>query len=417
MSSERPLKPKVSVVIPCYNQGEFIDEAVESVLNQTCRDFEIIIVDDGSTDEGTRLKLRGYDRPMTRVVHTRNMGLPSARNNGIREAKGEFILPLDADDRIGAAYLEEALKIFEARPNAGIVYCEAAYFGTKDGAWDTGQFSLERILVENIIFCSALFRKADWEKAGGYRPNMVYGFEDWDFWLSLLDLGREAYKVPRKLFFYRTKDSSMVAEMDKYRRSAMMLQNYLNHRDLYGKLFFEMIFDQLPRVPLCQLYVDTGLGFEEGRSLLRRIDGKGARLIEFDLNGFDGIRRLRFDPINDCAAVRIGEITVYTRGKGRERITGYGHNGVEKDGYLLFATDDPQIYIDLEDIERPEKLTASLDLITIGPEVLKERNIDLEKEVRGLRDELDGIYESRGWKFLSKYPGMRERLFPSGSKR
>ncbi len=416
MSSERPLTPKVSVVIPCYNHGEYIDEAVESVLNQTCRDFEIIIVNDGSTDEGTNLKLRAYDRPRTRVMHTRNMGLPSARNNGIREAKGEFILPLDADDRIGAAYMEEALKVFESRPNTGIVYCEAAYFGTRDGAWDTWEFSFERILLENMIFCSAFFRRADWEKSGGYRPNMVYGFEDWDFWLSLIELGREVYKIPRKLFFYRTKDSSMIGGMDKYKRTTMMLQNYLNHKELYGKLFFEKICDLLPGVPCSQLFIDTGMGFSEEDSLMRRICDRGIRRIEFDLGGFDGIRKLRFDPINDFAAVRIDEITVHTRGGGRERITRYGHNGTEKDGYLLFATDDPQIYIDLENIEKPERLTVSLDFVAIGPEVLKERNIDLEKEVQGLKDELAGVYESRGWKLLSECRRIRDGLSHPRSK-
>ena len=96
---------KVSVIIPCYNQGAYLNEAVESILAQSYRDFEIIVVNDGSTDEETNRLLSGYDRQQTRVLHTENQGLSSARNNGIREAQGEYILPLDADDRIDPTYL------------------------------------------------------------------------------------------------------------------------------------------------------------------------------------------------------------------------------------------------------------------------------------------------------------------------
>ena len=105
--------PKVSVIIPCYNHGEYLDEAVESVLTQTYQNFEIIIVDDGSTDQSTIDLLKVYRKPKTRVIRTDNQGLASARNNGIKEAKGEYILPLDADDKIGKEYLKKAVKILD----------------------------------------------------------------------------------------------------------------------------------------------------------------------------------------------------------------------------------------------------------------------------------------------------------------
>ena len=90
---------KVSVIIPCYNQGQYIEEAVKSVLAQTYQNFEIIIVNDGSTDEFTNKLLSDYDKQKTKVLHTDNQGLASARNNGIKVAKGKYILPLDADER------------------------------------------------------------------------------------------------------------------------------------------------------------------------------------------------------------------------------------------------------------------------------------------------------------------------------
>ena len=143
--------PKVTVVIPCYNQGQYVDKAVESVLNQTYQDFEIIIVNDGSTDAFTNNLLKNYHKPKTRVIHTRNQGLASARNNGIREAKGEYILPLDADDKIGNEYLEEAVMVLDEKPGVGIVYSEAETFGAVNGKWEMPEYSIEEILIDNII--------------------------------------------------------------------------------------------------------------------------------------------------------------------------------------------------------------------------------------------------------------------------
>jgi glycosyltransferase involved in cell wall biosynthesis len=102
--------PKISVIIPCFNQGPYLDEAVDSVLAQTFQDFEILVVDDGSTDAETIKILRDFARPKTRIIRTENQGLSAARNNGIREAMGEYILPLDADDKIGPGYLEDAVR-------------------------------------------------------------------------------------------------------------------------------------------------------------------------------------------------------------------------------------------------------------------------------------------------------------------
>ena len=120
--------PKVSVIIPCYNLGEYIDEAVESVINQTYQDLEIIIVNDGSTDELTNHLLSGYTRPKTRVLITPHQGVAAARNTGIKESQGEYILPLDADDKIGIGYVDEAVKILDSDSSVGIVYCDAVFF-------------------------------------------------------------------------------------------------------------------------------------------------------------------------------------------------------------------------------------------------------------------------------------------------
>ncbi len=194
--------PKVSVIIPCYNHGEYLDEAVESVLAQTFQDSEIIIVDDGSTDQATIDLLEGYNKPKTCVIRTDNRGLASARNNGIKEAKGEYIVPLDADDKIGKEYLKKAVKILDENEDIGIVYCESVHFGIKKEPFRLPEYSFNQMLEANIIFCSSFFRKKNWERVGGFNINLVYGWEDWDFWLSIVELGLKVYRIPEVLFFF-----------------------------------------------------------------------------------------------------------------------------------------------------------------------------------------------------------------------
>ncbi len=226
-------QPKVSVIIPCYNQGAWLDEAVASVLAQTRRDFEIIVVNDGSTDRATNELLASYNRPGVMVIRTENRGLAMARNTGIEKARGEFILPLDADDCIAPTYLELALERMERDSSLGVVYCRGELFGDRSGPINAPLFSHWGMLVSNLIFCTALFRRSDWKRVGGYNPEMVYGCEDWDFWLSLLELGRTAYRIPETLFRYRVRESSMNRAMDDARRLAMFRKIVANHPKLY----------------------------------------------------------------------------------------------------------------------------------------------------------------------------------------
>lgn len=226
--------PQVSVIIPCFNQGEFIDDAVESVLAQTFQDFEIIIVNDGSTEEDTKKKLENYDKPKTLVIHTSNQGLSAARNNGIKSSSGEYILPLDADDKIANTYIEKAVKILDANKNIGILYCEAEYFGELTGKWALTEYSFFEFLNENQIFCSAFYRRDDYNKTNGYDSDMIYGWEDWDLWLSLIERGVEVYKIPEPLFYYRIRSGSMVRNLDtdKYNYLKSIIER--NHPVLYG---------------------------------------------------------------------------------------------------------------------------------------------------------------------------------------
>jgi glycosyltransferase involved in cell wall biosynthesis len=233
--------PRVSIIIPCYNAGAYIDEAVRSALAQTYHDLEVVIVDDGSDDCETGDKLEAWERSGVQVIHTPNRGLSVARNTALRHASGELVLPLDADDRIHETYTEKAVAAMDGDKGLGIVYCKASLFGEKTEPWELPEYSFGRILLSNIIFCSAMFRREDAEKVGGYNPNMTEGFEDWDFWLSLIGLGRKVYRIPETLFFCRVRQGSLTARMTRGDILEMYMTAVKNHKAFYAKNLLVLI--------------------------------------------------------------------------------------------------------------------------------------------------------------------------------
>jgi glycosyltransferase involved in cell wall biosynthesis len=218
----------VSVIIPCYNQGQYLTESIGSVLASDHQKIEIIVVDDGSTDPETCRILGGLDYPKTRLIRRENGGLAAARNSGIAAAQGRYILPLDADDRIGPHYISLATAALECSPNLGIVYCRAEKFGEEAGQWLLPRFSRWRMALGNVIFCSAVYRRVDWQAVGGYDETLRRGWEDWDFWLSLLELGRLVRCLPNTGFYYRKNVASMAAGMQPSLKSSL-------HDTLIGK--------------------------------------------------------------------------------------------------------------------------------------------------------------------------------------
>jgi glycosyltransferase involved in cell wall biosynthesis len=228
---------RVSIIVPCYNQAKYLTEALDSVLKQTYPHWECIIVNDGSTDETfkTAEQYCNNDRRF-KYVEKENGGLANARNYGIKESEGEFILPLDADDKIGAGYIEEAVEILNKNPEIGIVYCEVEFFGAKTGKWKLPDFSINRILTKNIIPSCAMFRKSDFLKTKGYNPNMIYGWEDWDFWLLLIELGKGVKKIPFTHFYYRIKHNESMLNnlgLSENKMNQSLNTIYFNHIDFY----------------------------------------------------------------------------------------------------------------------------------------------------------------------------------------
>lgn len=228
---------KVSVIVPCYNQGEYLEETLASVYSQTFADWEIIIVNDGSDDSRTNKLLAALNGPKTTVIQTENRGVAAARNSGIEAAKGTYILPLDADDLIEKDYLEKAVERLDADEELKLVYCNGEYFGEEKGLIKLADFSVKKMLKQNLIFCTALHRKSDWLKAGGYDEDFLTGWEDWEFWLRMIDDERQVYKLPGVHFYYRVKRQSRNAALQNERLQKAEQQLYDKHKELYRKFY------------------------------------------------------------------------------------------------------------------------------------------------------------------------------------
>lgn len=224
--------PKVSVVIPCFNCGELLTETLDSLQAQTFTDFEIIVVNDGSTDKATVALLQNISQTNTRVFHTVNRGVSAARNKGISEARGCYILPLDADDKIGPEYLELAVNVLEASKDSVAVYFERVLFGEREGVAPLSDYDAAAILTENCIY-AALFKQTDWDAVGGFCEKMVYGWEDWDFWISLSERGTRFVKIPEPQFYYRIRSNSRDHSLRLYQKIAMITVIIFRHKCLY----------------------------------------------------------------------------------------------------------------------------------------------------------------------------------------
>lgn len=344
---------EVSVVIPCYNQGEFLPEAVESVRSQTHKNLEIIIVDDGSDDGKTSAMCQAFEGPGVRVLATSNQGLAAARNNGIELASGTYILPLDADDRIAPEYIAKALEVLERDNDVGIVYCKARLFGAVEGEWRLPDYSLEEILKDNVIFCSALFRKDDWEIVGGYDPGMVYGWEDYDFWLSLIERGRKVHRLQEHYFFYRVSPESMVRSKEKSQKVEMFKRIFQRHQKLFSdniEIWLEPLIDLREQYLTSRLYVDCGEGLSDRSSIARKIE-PGKRTIKFPIASFKGRRALRLDPADCPISIEINKIELVDGSGSRVLpLSSLSSNAIIKDGNVyMFATDDPMFHLNIDE--------------------------------------------------------------------
>ena len=284
--------PDISVIIPCYNQERFLPEAVESIVNQTYRYWECVIVNDGSTDhteDTARNIITKYSEHPIRLITKKNGGVAEARNTGIAEASYDWVLPLDCDDLLERSFLKKAAEIMGAGQGADIVFSNMEVFGDRQGEWIPEAYSKQRVLEINTMPYAGLFRKNLWEKAGGYNPVMgkVLQLEDWDFWIRCSIFDPVVKRIPEKLFRYRVHSSNIFYSLILPNQDCARALTMTAHPDLYSlesmiaamqiiadcpDTIFERVSDTVRQYPHASLpYLWRGLKYENMGNIKKAI--------------------------------------------------------------------------------------------------------------------------------------------------
>lgn len=221
---------KISIIIPVYNTEKYIAETLDSVIKQTFTDWEAICIDDGSTDDSLNI-LKRYAKKDDRIkiITQKNLGVVSARNNAIAQAKSEYIYPLDSDDIITTDCLE---KLYNAMISGkgDIITNRVMYFGRETHEFELHNPTIYNMLHQNCLVNAALFRKSDFDLVGGYDTEFNIALEDYDFWLNMvINHKKKIYRVPEILFYYRLKDKKEARNF-QHRSEHALLQKKLEKK-------------------------------------------------------------------------------------------------------------------------------------------------------------------------------------------
>ena len=235
-------KPLVSVIIPCYRKAQYLAATLESMQKQTYPAVEILVVDDGSPDN-TREVVEPYlaQMPNLRYIHQENAGVSVARNHGIRSSSGRYVMALDADDAIEPTYIERCADYLSAHAEVKLVYTLADTFGIRTGNWDLPDYSFDALLWTNMVHYCAMYRREDFDRTEGYNPNMVKGFEDWDFWLYFLHPEDQVHCIQERLFHWRVLEVSRSLDADN-NLQILLRQLYHNHEELYQPYLQDIVY-------------------------------------------------------------------------------------------------------------------------------------------------------------------------------
>ena len=222
----------MSIVIPCFNHGSYLPDTLFNLEPQNTF-YEVIIVNDGSTDSETLKILETYGTQNYKIINQENKGLAAARNTGISYAMGEFIMLLDADNIVELDFLKKAVTVFESDLSVDVVYSDAEYFGTKTGKWIVGEFNLQRLMITNFIDACAMVRKSVFDQLGGYDTKMKEiksGLEDWEMWLRIAFSGKQFRYLQQIGFRYRVSPDSMIVGIRNNYEIRNKLTDYLHKK-------------------------------------------------------------------------------------------------------------------------------------------------------------------------------------------
>jgi glycosyltransferase involved in cell wall biosynthesis len=224
--------PKVTIIMPVYNKEAFVEASLLSAVKQTFADVEIIIVNDGSTD-GSAAICKQYEKQYSNIIYIEqeNQGVVCARNNAVRASRGEYIFPLDADDEIAKECIQLMYEHISSE-SVDVVYSYVARMADESVLLKQEQVKIPYFLVQNCVCVSAMFRRSDWEKYGGYNENMSEGLEDWDFWLNFVEDEKTFGLVKKTLLYWRVVEGSR-NNFDFQRKQKLLRQLIANHPKLY----------------------------------------------------------------------------------------------------------------------------------------------------------------------------------------
>jgi glycosyltransferase involved in cell wall biosynthesis len=213
------VSPRFSVVIPCYNQGAFLGEALDSLRAQTLPPHEVIVVDDGSTDPWSAERIRELCRPPIVLLSQPNAGPGAARNAAIRRSTGDWILPLDADDLLTPDALERYAEAIARAPEVDVWYPDIEHFGAEHDVWGAPHFNAWRLLWGNQMVVSAAIRRAVFDAGVSYNERMRAEYEDWELYVhACCERGFLARALERPVFRYRRWGYGMLSHADARRR-------------------------------------------------------------------------------------------------------------------------------------------------------------------------------------------------------
>lgn len=266
--------PTVSILTPAYNAEAFLTDSIESVRQQTFTDFELLVVDDGSTDGTAAIAAQYAARdPRVRVSRQQNLGLPAARNAALARARGRYVALLDSDDMWMPTYLADQIGILERRPDLAILSANAFNFG---GAWD-GQpllpagpaahlrevTLLDLVRVEDSVSILTVFRREVADTLGGWDTSFARS-EDYDFWLRALASGFRLAINPQPLAFYRRHANSLSSNELAMLRSVQTVLKKLRERCADQREVTNAIDTQLAQLSHRELVVGARLALTSG---------------------------------------------------------------------------------------------------------------------------------------------------------
>lgn len=238
---------RVSIVIPCHDDGRYLEEAVASAARQTHDDVEIIIVDDGSSDTHTRTVLARLATAGHRVLTQPNRGVSAARNAGIHAASGGYVLPLDADDRLAPDYAKHAADLLDSTPEVAIVGSQTQFIGSSSDHVAPRIPSPAHWLMRNQLPVSCTFRREAWAAVGGYREGLAWG-EDWLLWVAIVAQGHSVAVLQEVGLYYRRRPGQVTervpwALQEKTRELVLSTGTPIavSDRDAFARLFAQRL--------------------------------------------------------------------------------------------------------------------------------------------------------------------------------